>query len=100
MCVCVCTQPTGVKRTFGLWDSGHTVEYCHGYEQVFLTVFLNVLLGVWLGVCGPYPHLCVLRRLSLSLSSVFVYRLIGVRALCVCVCVCLSVCMYEVHFKL
>jgi len=27
-------EPTGVKRTFGLWDSGHTVEYCHGYEQV------------------------------------------------------------------
>jgi len=27
-------EPTGVKRTFGLWDAGHTVEYCHGYEQV------------------------------------------------------------------
>jgi len=27
-------EPTGVKRTFGLWDSGHTVEYCHGFQDV------------------------------------------------------------------
>jgi len=27
-------EPTGVKRTFGLWDAGHTVEYCHAYEEV------------------------------------------------------------------
>mmetsp|Transcript_28839 Transcript_28839/g.65344 ORF Transcript_28839/g.65344 Transcript_28839/m.65344 type:complete len:655 (-) Transcript_28839:258-2222(-) len=27
-------EPTGVKRTFGLWDTGHTVEYCHKYELV------------------------------------------------------------------
>lgn len=27
-------EATGVKRTFGLWDSGHTVEYCHTWEQV------------------------------------------------------------------
>jgi hypothetical protein len=27
-------EATGVKRTFGLWDSGHTVEYCHGWEEV------------------------------------------------------------------
>jgi len=26
-------EPTGVKRTFGLWDSGHTVEYCHQWEE-------------------------------------------------------------------
>jgi len=26
-------EPTGVKRTFGLWDCGHTVEYCHEYEE-------------------------------------------------------------------
>lgn len=25
-------EPTGVKRTFGLWDTGHMVEYCHKYE--------------------------------------------------------------------
>mmetsp|Transcript_43661 Transcript_43661/g.102666 ORF Transcript_43661/g.102666 Transcript_43661/m.102666 type:complete len:670 (-) Transcript_43661:214-2223(-) len=27
-------EPTGVKRTFGLWDCGHTVEYCHQWEEV------------------------------------------------------------------
>ena len=27
-------EPTGVKRTFGLWDTGHTVEYCHAFEDV------------------------------------------------------------------
>jgi hypothetical protein len=22
-----------VKRTFGLFETGHTVEYCHGWEE-------------------------------------------------------------------
>lgn len=26
-------ESTGVKRTFGLFDTGHTVEYCHLYEK-------------------------------------------------------------------
>jgi glycogen synthase len=26
-------ETTGVKRTFGLFDTGHTVEYCHLYEE-------------------------------------------------------------------
>ena len=35
-------EHTGIQRTFGLWDAGHTVEYCHGYEQVHF-VFLWVV---------------------------------------------------------
>lgn len=26
-------ETTGVKRTFGLFETGHTVEYCHGWEE-------------------------------------------------------------------